>query len=94
MEPRPLLHDTDAIPTTALPVLQGCSTLILDCKGLRLGERGGSLSRVPLRTTARSPIRTYVINTVNLPLTAHQPVFDILRSFKRLRVAVRWAHGS
>ena len=80
MEPRPLLCNTEAILTTALPFLQGCNTLILDCEGLRLGERGGSLSLVTLRTTAPSPVRTYVIDVVSLPRTALDPVFDILRS--------------
>jgi exonuclease 3'-5' domain-containing protein 1 len=80
MEPRPLLCNTEAILTAALPVLQGSSTLILDCEGLQLGERGGSLSLITLRTTAPSPIRTYIIDVVNLPRTALEPVFDILRS--------------
>jgi exonuclease 3'-5' domain-containing protein 1 len=80
MEPRPLLCDTEAILTAALPILQGCSTLILDCEGLRLGECGGSLSLVTLRTTTPSPIRTYIIDTVKLPRAALQPVFDILCS--------------
>jgi hypothetical protein len=80
MEQRPLLCNTEAILTTALPVLQGCSTLILDCEGLQLGERGGSLSLITLRTTAPSPIRTYIIDVVSLPRTALEPVFDILRS--------------
>ena len=80
MEPRPLLCNTSAILTAALPALQGCSTLILDCEGLRLGERGGSLSLVTLRTTSPSPIRTYIIDVVSLPRTALEPIFDILRS--------------
>lgn len=80
MEPRPLLCNTEAILTAALPVLQGCSTLILDCEGLQLGERGGSLSLVTLRTTAPSPVRTYIIDIVSLPRTSLEPVFDILRS--------------
>lgn len=80
MEPRPLLCNTGAILTAALPVLQGCSTLILDCEGLQLGERGGSLSLVTLRTTAPSPVRTYIIDIVSLPRTSLEPVFDILRS--------------
>ena len=80
MEPRPLLCNTEAILTAALPVLQGCSTLILDCEGLRLGERGGSLSLVTLRTTSPSSIRTYIVDVVSLPRTALEPVFDILRS--------------
>jgi len=80
MEPRPLLCNTEAILAASLPVLQGCSTLILDCEGLRLGERGGSLSLLTLRTTAPSPIRTYIIDIVSLPRTGLEPVFDILRS--------------
>ena len=80
MEPRPLLCDSEATLATALPFLQGCSTLILDCEGLQLGQRGGSLSLVTLRTTAPSPIRTYIIDITSLPRTALQPVFDILRS--------------
>ena len=80
MESRPLLCNTEVVLTTALPALQGCSTLILDCEGLRLGERGGSLSLVTLRTTAPSLIRTYLIDVVSLPRTALEPVFDILRS--------------
>ena len=80
MESRPLLCNTEAILTAALPVLQGCSTLILDCEGLQLGERGGSLSLITLRTIAPSSIRTYIIDVVSLPDTALEPVFDILRS--------------
>jgi exonuclease 3'-5' domain-containing protein 1 len=80
MEPHPLLCNTEAILTEALPVLQGCSTLIFDCEGLELGQQGGSLSLITLRTTAPSPIRTYIIDVVSLPRTALEPVFDILRS--------------
>jgi exonuclease 3'-5' domain-containing protein 1 len=80
MEPRPLQCNTAAILTAALPVLQGCNTLILDCEGPQLGQCGGSLSLITLRTTAPSPIRTYIIDVVSLPRTALEPVFDILRS--------------
>ena len=79
MEPLPLLCNTEDTLTTALPHLQGCNTLILDCEGLRLGERGGSLSLVTLRTTEPSPVRTYIIDFVRLPRAALQPVFDVLR---------------
>lgn len=72
--------DTGATLTAALSILQGCSALILDCEGLRLGECGGSLSLITLRTTAPSPIRTYIIDVVRLPRSALQPVFDILSS--------------
>jgi len=86
MEPRPLVCDTEAILTAALPVLQECGTLILDCEGLRLGERGGALSLITLRTTAPSPIRTYIIDVARLPRSALQPVFDILSSPNVLKV--------
>jgi exonuclease 3'-5' domain-containing protein 1 len=86
MEPRPLLCDTEAILTAALPILQECSTLTLDCEALRLGERGGSLSLITLRTTEPSPIRTYIIDAVRLPRSALQPIFDILSSPNVLKV--------
>ena len=86
MEPPALLCNTEATLTAALPHLQGCSVLILDCEGLRLGERGGALSLVTLRTTAPSPSRTYILDFVRLPRAALEPVFDVLRAPTVLKV--------
>lgn len=86
MESQPLLCDTGAILNEVLPDLQASSTLILDCEGVNLGERGGSLSLITLRTTYPSSARTYLIDVVRLSPSDLQPVFDLLRSSSILKV--------
>ena len=86
MELQPLLCDTDAVLTEALPDLQMSSTLILDCEGVDLGRRGGSLSIITLRTISPSSAQTYLIDVVRLSPSALHPVFDLLRSSSVLKV--------
>jgi exonuclease 3'-5' domain-containing protein 1 len=82
----PLLCDADNVLKEALLNLQTSSTLILDCEGVNLGQRGGSLSLITLRTTSPSLEQTYLIDVVQLSPAALQPVFDILRSHRVLKV--------
>ena len=86
MEPQPVLCDTDAILNEALPNLQASSTLILDCEGINLGERGGSLSLITLRTTSPSSAQTYLIDVVRLSPSALHPIFTLLRSSSVLKI--------
>jgi len=86
MESKPLLCDVDAVLTEALPNIRASSALILDCEGVNLGERGGSLSLINLKTTHPSLSRTYLIDVVRLSSAALQPIFDLLRSSSVLKV--------
>jgi exonuclease 3'-5' domain-containing protein 1 len=86
MGSRPLLCDAYNVLKEALLNIQTSSTLILDCEGVRLGRRGGSLSLITLRTTAPSLAQTYLIDVVRLSRPALQPIFDILCSHRVLKV--------
>jgi len=81
-----MLCDTDGILNEALPNLQASVTLILDCEGVNLGQQGGSLSLITLRTTYPSSAQTYLIDVVRLSPSALSPVFELLRSSSVLKV--------
>ena len=86
MDPQPVLCDTDTVLNGVLPALQACSTLILDCEGVNLGVRGGSLSLITLRTVRPSFAQTYLIDIVRLSPAALAPVFALLRSSSVLKI--------
>ena len=86
MEPQPVLCDTDTVLNGVLPDLQACSTFILDCEGVNLGTRGGSLSLITLRTVSPSSAQTYLIDIVRLSPAALAPVFALLRSSSVLKI--------
>lgn len=86
MEPEPVLCDTDAILDRALPNLQASSTLIFNCEGVNLGERGGFLSLITLRTIHPSSSQCYLIDIVRLSPAALSHVFTLLRSSSILKI--------
>ncbi|KAF8915164.1 ribonuclease H-like domain-containing protein, partial [Mucidula mucida] len=56
------------------------STLIVKCEGRNLGETGGALSIMTLRTTTSTALRTYIFDTIYLSSTQLRPIFDLLQS--------------
>ena len=72
--------DSDASLREALTALRASSTLFLDCEGLDLGTKGGSLSLISFRTTTPISAHTFVIDIVVLSETSLRPLFDLLES--------------
>jgi len=76
-----VLCDTDSKCEAVLPALRSSPILILDCEGRDLGDIGGALSIIILRTTTADP-RTYLIDVKSLSTTTLNSVFDLLFSPK------------
>jgi exonuclease 3'-5' domain-containing protein 1 len=74
------LCDTDASLTEALAELQASSAVILDCEGLNLGTRGGSLSLISLRGATPISNKAFIIDVVSLDVTSLRPLFDLIES--------------
>ncbi|KAF5366415.1 hypothetical protein D9758_009777 [Tetrapyrgos nigripes] len=75
-----LLCDNATTIREAVGVLKSCSTLILDCEALSLGNKGGRLSLISIRTTPVSTARTFVIDALALTKEELQPILDLIQS--------------
>jgi exonuclease 3'-5' domain-containing protein 1 len=64
----------------AVDVLSACSSIILDCEALSLGNQGGTLSLISLRSTPISSARTFIIDTIALSKEELQPILDLIQS--------------
>ncbi|KAK7434204.1 hypothetical protein VKT23_020334 [Stygiomarasmius scandens] len=74
-----LCSDPDSVKE-AVDALSSCSTIILDCEALSLGNQGGTLSLISLRTTPVSSARTFIIDAVALSSEELQPILDLIQS--------------
>ncbi|THU91181.1 hypothetical protein K435DRAFT_727495 [Dendrothele bispora CBS 962.96] len=76
-----LCKDNDSV-RTAIDTLSSYSTIVLDCEGSSLGNQGGRLSLVCLRTIPtvssgpNSTARTFVFDAVSLSKEELQPLLD------------------
>lgn len=82
MSHAPMLCDNVASVSIAITALESLPTIILDCEGRDLGEKGGALSIIILSTTSTtaSPARTFLIDVLRLSPTELQPIYDLLSS--------------
>lgn len=70
----------------AISAIESSSAIILDCEGKNLGQEGGSLSLITLRTIAPGPPKTYLIDTISLAQDKLKPIFDIIQSSSPTKV--------
>lgn len=84
MDPH-ICADIDALQT-ALVEIKSSQTILLDCEGHDLGQKGGSLSLISIRTTSAPQPQTYLIDVVKLNKDALRPLFDILESSSTTKV--------
>lgn len=70
----------------AIRALSVSSYMALDCEGRDLGEKGGALSLISLRTLAPEPAHTYIIDVVSLGNDKLRPVFDIIGSSSQTKI--------
>lgn len=76
-----MLCDSVTSIAVAVSALSSSPTIILDCEGLNLGARGGTLSIIILRTTTTtSPARTFLLDVLQLSQSQLQPVYALLSS--------------
>lgn len=72
--------DNEASLQIALTAIQATSqNIILDCEGLNLGQQGGTLSLITLRTTGLAP-QIFIIDVIGIGITPLRPLFDLLES--------------
>ncbi|EIM86579.1 uncharacterized protein STEHIDRAFT_156887 [Stereum hirsutum FP-91666 SS1] len=82
MSHAPMLCDNVASVSIAITVLESSPTIILDCEGRDLGEKGGALSIIILSTTSTtaSTALTFLIDVLRLSPTQLQSIYDLLSS--------------
>jgi len=64
----------------AIGALKSSPEVMMDCEGMDLGQQGGSLSLISLRTTGTESSKTYLIDVISLTNDELRPLFDIIQS--------------
>ena len=75
-----ILCDDDASLLDAINAIQSSSEVIFDCEGQDLGQKGGSLSLISVRTLGSVPSKTYLFDVISLTDDTLRPLFDIIQS--------------
>ncbi|KAI0092672.1 ribonuclease H-like domain-containing protein [Irpex rosettiformis] len=73
----------------ASSVLSNANIIFMDCEGVDLGVRGGTLSIITLGVISlHSPtnLNIYIIDVAHLPLVDIQPIYDLLASSNATKV--------
>ncbi len=64
----------------AIGALKSSPEVMMDCEGVDLGQQGGLLSLISLRTMGTEPSKTYLIDVFSLTNDKLRPLFDIIQS--------------
>lgn len=75
-----LLCDTEDGLQAVVAIISQHNKLILDCEGRDLGDEGGALSLISIRTVPPSTPLTAIIDAVALSKDKLRPIFDLLES--------------
>jgi len=81
-----LLCNNQSLLDSALGALKASPSIVIDCEGKELGQQGGTLSLISLRTTSPAPCKTFLVDAVSLDDSALRPLFDLLESYEPSKI--------